>query len=72
MEVIRVMIDRVLLSPYPSGTELEAQLHGNLLAILEVCAAAEPKRRQPASLEAGFQLSMVAGAGFGLYRTGFP
>ncbi|MBP2230416.1 hypothetical protein J2847_003721 [Azospirillum agricola] len=70
MEMIRTMVDRVVLLPCPSGAGLEAQLHGDLLAILEACAEADPKRRQPASLEAGCQLSLVAGAGFGLYRTG--
>ena len=69
MEMIRSMVDRVVLSPCPSGAGLEAQLHGDLLAILEARAEADPKRRQPASLEAGCQLSVVAGAGFGLYRT---
>ena len=64
MEMIRSMVDRVVLSPCPSGAGLEAQLHGDLLAILEACAEADPKRRQPASLEAGCQLSVVAGAGF--------
>ncbi|CAO3451794.1 Recombinase [Azospirillum largimobile] len=53
----------------PSGAGLEAQLHGDLVAILEACAEADPMRRQPASLEAGCQVSMVAGAGFGFYRT---
>ena len=69
MEIIRSMVDRVVLSPCPSGAGLEAQLHGDLLAILEARVEADPKRRQPASLEAGCQLSVVAGAGFGLYRT---
>ncbi|CAO3453610.1 Recombinase [Azospirillum argentinense] len=64
MEMIRSMVNRVVLSPCPSGAGLEAQLHGDLLAILEACAEADPKRRQPASLEAGCQLSVVAGAGF--------
>ncbi|PWC75850.1 hypothetical protein TSH64_13745 [Azospirillum sp. TSH64] len=49
--------------------EVEAQSPGDLLAILEACAGVDPKRRQPASLEAGCQVSVVAGAGFGLYRT---
>ena len=56
------MVDRVVLSPCPSGAGLEAQLHGDLLVILEACAEADPKRRQPASLEAGCQVSLVAGA----------
>lgn len=51
-----------MLSPCPSGTGLEAQLHGDLLAILKACAEVDPKRRQPASLEAGCELSLVAGA----------
>ncbi|PWC57421.1 recombinase family protein, partial [Azospirillum sp. TSH58] len=64
MEMIRAMVDRVELSPCPSGAGLEAQLYGDLAAILAACAEAGPKRQQPASGETGCQLSVVAGAGF--------
>ena len=68
MEMNRAMVDRVVLSPCPSGAGLEAQLRGNLIAILEASAEAAPKSRQPASWEAGCQRSLVAGVRNGRER----
>jgi site-specific DNA recombinase len=60
-ELIRSMIDRVVLSPRASGG-LEAVLHGELGAILAICAAAAGK--PPTATDPASQLSVVAGTGF--------
>ena len=74
MEMVRIMIDRVVLTPSPAGTGLDADLHGELAGVLAVCEGAAQLRNaqtheRPGSFEPGRQVSMVAGAGFGLYRT---
>ena len=59
-ELIRSMIDRVILSPRASGG-LEAVLYGELGAILAICAAAG---KPHIATEQASQLSVVAGTGF--------
>ena len=66
-EVIRTLIDRIVLTPRKGG--LAAELHGELASILALCHEADPKRKLPGTEVPGSQLSVVAGAGFDLYRT---
>ncbi|HYF86447.1 hypothetical protein [Azospirillum sp.] len=40
MEMVRVMIDRVVLTPSPAGAGLDADLHGELAGVLAVCEGA--------------------------------
>jgi hypothetical protein len=40
MEMVRIMIDRVVLTPSPAGAGLDADLHGELAGILAVCEVA--------------------------------
>ncbi len=62
MEIIRSMIDRIVLTPVADG--LKAELHGELAEILAACEAAETNRELPGTGVPGSQLSVVAGAGF--------
>ena len=61
-EVIRALIDRIVLTPRDGG--LAAELHGELASILALCAEAAPKRKLPGTDVPGSQLSVVAGVGF--------
>ena len=64
-EIIRGLVDSVVLTPNADKTGLDAQLHGDLVAILELCNDANAQKRQhPGSIEPGCQLSVVAGIGF--------
>ena len=63
-ELVRSMIERVDLVPRECGNGLDAVLHGELAAILKICAEATGKVKRPASKEAGRIPSVVAGAGF--------
>ncbi|CAO3408675.1 hypothetical protein [Azospirillum largimobile] len=74
MEMVRIMIDRVVLTPSPAGAGLDADLHGELAGVLAVCEGAAQMRKaqtheRPGSFEPGCQASVVAGVGSGLYRT---
>ena len=63
-EVLRSLIDRVVLTPAidaPDG--IEAQLHGDLAAILALSSDGGRKQRFPANGMAGSLLSLVAGVG---------
>jgi len=67
MEMVRIMIDRVILTPSPAGTGQDVDLHGELVGVLAVCeGAAQPRKTQthkrPDSFEPGRQVSVVAGA----------
>ena len=62
--LLRSMIEHVELLPRKEGKGLNAVLHGELAAILQVCTEAAGKGKRPASQEAGRQPSVVAGAGF--------
>ena len=64
-EVIRGLIDKIVLIPAMDGSGLDAQLYGDLAAILTFCDTDDPKKQRPDSEETGRQLSVVAGAGFG-------
>ena len=61
-ELVRSMIDRVVLTPRTAGGGLDAELHGVLANILAVCSEANAKK--PSGGPEGCQLSVVAGAGF--------
>ena len=62
-EVIRGLVDKVVLTPAPDGSGLDAQLHGDLAEILAFCDTDSLKEKRPGSKEPGSQLSVVAGAG---------
>ena len=69
MEMVRIMIDRVVLTPSPAGAGLDADLHGELAGVLAVCEGAArmgkgQTHERPGSFEPGRQVSVVAGAGF--------
>src|SRR5436190_4226647 len=59
-DVIRSMIDRVVLMPRKIAEGLDATLYGELGAILAICAKATNDADTP--LKSGSQLSVVAGA----------
>jgi site-specific DNA recombinase len=62
-EILRSLIDRVVLSPVASAPDgIDAQLHGDLAAILALSSDGERKQKLPAMGVAGSQLSVVAGA----------
>ena len=64
IEIIRGLVDKVVLVPEPNGTGLDAELHGDLATILDFCGGSSEKEELPGSREPGSQLSVVAGAGF--------
>ncbi len=64
IEIIRGLVDKVVLVPEPNGTGLDAELHGDLATILDFCGGSSEKEELPGSRESGSQLSVVAGAGF--------
>jgi hypothetical protein len=59
-DLIRCMIDRVVLTPRETASGLDATLYGELGAILAICAAATTGATPPS--KKGSQLSVVAGA----------
>ena len=62
MEIIRGMIDRIVLTPVEEG--LRAELRGDLAEIVAACETVEGKKELPGNIIPGSQLSVVAGAGF--------
>lgn len=68
-EIIRGMIDRIVLTPAEDG--LAVELHGDLAMILAVCEEAGSNKKLPGTDIPGSQLSVVAGARNHLYRTSF-
>ncbi|MCH2516452.1 MAG: recombinase family protein, partial [Dehalococcoidia bacterium] len=52
------------LFPATDDSGLDAELHGDLAAILALCNTDDPKKQRPGSEEPGRQLSVVAGVGF--------
>jgi site-specific DNA recombinase len=60
---IRGQIEKVTLTPRADGT-LEVLLHGELARILQLCEV--PKDQRPGTDVPGREVSVVAGAGFGL------
>jgi site-specific DNA recombinase len=63
-EVLRSMISRIELTPREDEPGLDALIHGDLAEILAICETEGLKQEHPALLEAGRQLSVVAGVGF--------
>ena len=64
-ELLRSLIDHVALTPaagVPDG--IDAQLHGDLAAILALSSGKDRKQKPPAKGMTGSQLSVVAGVGF--------
>jgi hypothetical protein len=70
MDLIRSMIERVVLHPRNEGKGLNAELYGDLANILSACAGAQKKDALEQGLT-GRQLSLVAGTRCGLYRTNY-
>ena len=62
MEIIRGMIDRIVMTPVDDG--LKAELYGDLAEILAFCDGGGPKNQHPGPSDPGCQLSVVAGVGF--------
>ena len=61
-EILRSLIDRVVLMPAAGAPDgIDAQLHGDLAAILALSNADGRKQKPPAKGLAGSQLSVVAG-----------
>jgi DNA invertase Pin-like site-specific DNA recombinase len=68
-EIVRSMIERVVLTPRLDGRGLDATLFGALGALLSVSAEVSGDKKPPAARPAGGQLSVVAGARYHLNRT---
>jgi site-specific DNA recombinase len=69
-EIIRSLIDRIVLTPAAGAPDgLDAQLHGDLVAVLDLSRENPDKQKLPGLMGPGSQLSVVAGAGNHLYRT---
>jgi site-specific DNA recombinase len=64
-EIVRSQIERITLTPKPGGG-LDVQLYGDLARILQVCEAGERNDKRPGHGGPGRELSVVAGARFGL------
>jgi site-specific DNA recombinase len=69
-EILRSLIDRIVLRPRPEGDGMAAELVGDLAAILTMCGEAQ-NGKGPSRLSPGgpSQLSVVAGTRNHLYRT---
>ena len=63
-EIIRGLVDKVVLTPTQDGDDLDAQLHGDLANILAFCDAENSNQKRPGSNKPGRQVSVVAGVGF--------
>ncbi len=67
-EALRMLIDKIVLTPGPERGEIYATLHGELRTILEwterQAVGKAGKMTKPAVGTAGLSVSMVAGAGF--------
>ena len=66
-EIIRTLVDKIVLSPVEDG--LRGELHGDIVGILAMCDAPDPQKELPGSNETESQFSVVAGAGFVQERT---
>ena len=63
-ELIRQLIDRVVMTPDPDAPDgMRMEVHGALAEILALAAGDDPKRKLPDLGGSGSQLSVVAGAG---------
>jgi site-specific DNA recombinase len=67
-EALRILIDRIVLTPGPERGEIFATLHGELRTILEwterQAIGKAAKNKTPGGVRAGVSESVVAGAGF--------
>ena len=63
-EIVRSMVERVVLTPRPDGSGLDATLFGALAALLSVSAEVSGNKKPSAARPSEGQLSVVAGAGF--------
>jgi site-specific DNA recombinase len=62
-EILRSLIDRIVLTPTADAPDgIDAQLHGDLAAVLALGADTSDKQRLPAAGAVGSQLSVVARA----------
>ena len=70
MEIIRSLVDRIVLSPMPEGsdTTMAIDLHGDLAGILSLSAQTKKPPKKGGDFDEFTKL--VAGAGFGLGRLG--
>jgi hypothetical protein len=68
-EIVRSMIERVVLTPRPGGSGLDATLFGALAALLSVSAEVLGDKKPPEAWPSEGQLSVVAGARYDLNRT---
>ncbi|WP_208861629.1 hypothetical protein [Paracoccus versutus] len=68
---MRVLIEKIVLTPGPSRGEVYARLHGDLATILEWVARQEgktgTKNKTPGGIRSGVLVSVVAGAGSNLH-----
>lgn len=68
-DLLRGLIDRIVIHPRSAGHDID--LHGQLAAILAFCTAQEGTNAKARTVGAGLkQVTVVAGEGFGLTRTG--
>ncbi len=67
-EALRMLIDKIVLTPGPQRGEVFATLHGELATILEwtqqQASGKTAKTTKPAAVATGLSVSVVAGAGF--------
>jgi DNA invertase Pin-like site-specific DNA recombinase len=64
-ETLARLIEKVVLTPDPDAENgLRVDLHGQVAAILQVCASADGGETTPSLLGSTSQVSVVAGAGF--------
>ena len=64
IELIRSLIDHILLTPSADGGALDATLYGSIAQILSVCSEISGTKKHPEDDASGRLLSVVAGAGF--------
>jgi DNA invertase Pin-like site-specific DNA recombinase len=61
-EIIRGLVDKVVLSPSPDETGVRAELYGDICAIHELCESKPLNKKLPGTNVPGSQFSVVAGA----------
>ena len=69
LELIRSMIDQVVLTPSMDGKLLNATLVGDLAATMNICEGIPEKSGLPGIAASGSQLSVVAGGRYNRDRT---
>ena len=63
-EILRALVDKVVLTPDPDNEKLRAELHGDIASILAFCEDDKSNKKLPGTNVPGSQFSVVAGAGF--------